>query len=402
MPRHFDNWLTAFVKYASYTEAPKFMAFWSGVTAVAGALRRKVWFDQKRFRWTPNFFVVLVAPPGVATKSTTADVATDLLRDVPGINFGPNNITWQALTGAFAASAEHFQFEDEYHPMSAITLVARELGSLLDPRNSDMVNLLIELWDGARKYEKTTKMSGNDVVEGPWINIFGCTTPSWIANNVPSTMIGGGLMSRMIFLYAETKTKYVPYIDEVLPADDSLVRQHLVHDLEHIAANLCGPYALAADAREWGREWYVSLWKGSAENYNDDQIMGYVSRKQTHLHKLAMVMAAAQRDELVITLDDIVLAEAMLQDIEVDMAKVFAKVGRSETSLQTEKLLAILQKRGALRYDLAYREIHNFFPDFRDFEGVLTGLVRSGQVELQSQGEHFYIVLNGNTHIIGS
>lgn len=396
MARQFPDWLKAFVSYASHTEAPPFMHFWAGVSAVAGALRRKVWFDQIRFRWTPNFFVIFCAPPGVATKSTTADVATDLLREVPGIKFGPNNITWQALATAFAQSSEFYQIGDEHYPMSAITLVARELGSLLNPRDPDLVNLLIELWDGARKYEKKTKMSGDDTVEAPWINILGCTTPSWIADNVPPSMVGGGLMSRMIFLYAQDKTKFVPYIDEVIPFDDEEQRRRLVVDLEHISL-LCGPYNLEPSAREWGREWYTELWTGAKDKFSDDQLMGYVSRKQTHLHKLAMVIAASQRDELIITNEDIQLANMMLTELEPDMSKVFAKIGLSETSVQADKLVSILVKSGTIPYADAYRQIHRFFPDFRDFEGILNGLIRADILTMENRADGMW--LKAKNHI---
>ena len=134
--RNFPNWLSAFLEYASHTEAPKIMHTWAGVSAIAGALRRKVWIDQYYYRWTPNFFVILVAPPGVVSKSTTADVAMSLLRDVPGIKFGPDVVTWQSLVTSFAAACESFEYDGDWHPMSAMTLVSSELGNLINIRIS--------------------------------------------------------------------------------------------------------------------------------------------------------------------------------------------------------------------------------------------------------------------------
>ena len=112
------------MEYASVTEAPKRMHFWAAVGTVAGALRRRVWIDMKRFQWFPSFYIIYVGPPGVVAKSTTIDIATDLLKQVPGIKFGPNAITWQALVSAFAAASESFEYRGEFHPMSPLTLVA--------------------------------------------------------------------------------------------------------------------------------------------------------------------------------------------------------------------------------------------------------------------------------------
>lgn len=371
--------------YASYGEAPERFYWWVGVSTIAGALKRRVWIDQKRFYWYPNFFIVLVAPPGVATKSTTADVGSRLLSMVPGVKFGPNNITWQQLVTSFASAKEEFPYNGEYWPMSAITLVARELGSLLNTRDPDLINLMIELWDGAPKYEKETKMSGNDLIICPWINVIGCTTPSWISDNLSVQALRGGFISRCVFLYAEGKGKVVPYVDEAIPFDEEKVKGALAADLTKIS-EMTGPFEITKEAREWGRAWYRKLWLEAKDHYSDDQVMGFLSRKQTHMHKLAMVLSAARGDSMKVELEDLVTAELKLQDVEGDMNKVFAAVGKSEAAVQAERLLEFIRKRKEVPYEDAYRFIHAYFPDAQDYEGIVNGLIRSGYVMLDITG----------------
>lgn len=393
MARQLEDWLKSYVKFASVTEAPKRMHFWSGVGAIAGALRRRVWIDMKRFLWTPSFYILFVAPPGVVAKSTTIDIAMDLLRAVPGIKFGPNAATWQSLVTAFAASAEAFEWPEhsgDWHPMSPITLVASELGSLLNLQDREMVSLLIELWDGKKRYEKITKMSGNDTIDAPWINLEAATTPHWIADNMPASTVGGGLTSRCIFVYAEEKENFVPYVDEIVQADDLEQRAALIHDLEAISM-LRGPYIISPAARDWGRCWYTRFWKDAKARMDDRMLEGYAARKQTHLHKTAMILSASRGDSLVIEQEDLELANVMLEDLEADMTKVFSRIGRSETSMQAERFISFVARKGRVPYMEAYRQIHAAFPDFRDFEGVLAGAVRSGQIELQTTAEGFYL-----------
>lgn len=381
MSRNFPDWLTAYVNYASVTEAPKRMHFWSGVGAVAGVLRRRVWIDMKRFQWTPSFYIIYVGPPGIVAKSTTIDIAADILRQVPGVKFGPNAITWQALVTAFAGASESFEYNSEWHPMSPLTLVASELGSLLNLQDKDMVNLLIELWDGKKKYEKITKMSGNDTIEAPWINLQAGTTPHWIADNMPQAMIGGGLSSRCIFVYGDTKAKYVAYVDEVVSQDDAQLRLQLIQDLEQIAM-LCGPFIIDKRARAWGRDWYERFWKDAASRMDDQMLEGYAARKQTHLHKTAMILSASRSPSLVITEEDLQLANTMLLDIENDMHFVFSRIGRTEDSMQAERFIDFVRRKGSIPYADAYKMIHIYFPDFRDFEGILSGAIQSGQLRI--------------------
>ena len=383
--RQAGDWIKSYLEYSSVTEAPKRMHFWAGVGAIAGALRRRVWIDMKRYKWYPSFYIIYVAPPGVVAKSTTIDISMDLLRQVPGIKFGPNAITWQALVSAFAAVSESFEYQGEFYPMSPLTLAASELGSLLNLQDGDMINLLIELWDGKKGYEKTTKTSGNDTVDAPWINIQAATTPHWIAANMPQSMIGGGLSSRCIFIHAEKKDKYIAYVDEHIDLNDRDLEHRLVADLERISL-LAGPYTITAGARDWGRDWYETFWKDAVSRMDDQMLEGYAARKQTHLHKLALVLSASRSNDRVIQREDLEIANAMLLDVEADMQRVFSRIGRSEDSLQAERFIEYVRRHGPVEYDKAYKMIHVYFPDFRDFEGVINGAVRSGQIVMTFTG----------------
>lgn len=392
MSRRFSNWIEAYVKYASVTEAPKRMHFWSGISAVAGTLRRRVWLDLKRYQIYPNFYVVLVAPPGIIAKSTTLDVAMRILRKVPGVKFGPDVITWPALVQAFAAASESFEYLGDWIPMSPLTLEASELGSLLNPQDREMVSLYITLWDGRKKFDKVTKTSGSDSVEAPWINLIAATTPHWIADNMPVATIGGGLTSRVIFVYGDRKERYVAWVDEFVDDSDPQTELALYEDLVHISTTLLGPMTVNEEARAWERKRYETFWKINAAEMNNDTLEGYAARKQTHILKTAMVLSAAQRDTRVIQIEDLQLAAAMLDDLEPDMQKVFSNIGRTDDSMQAERFIDYVRKKGTVSYEEAYRMIHIYFPDFRDFEGILTGAVRSGQIRvIQVVGGNFLL-----------
>lgn len=389
MARALENWLQSFVDYSSFGEAPKRMYFWVGVSTIAGALRRRVWIDQVYFRWYPNFYIILVAPPGIVSKSTTASIGMSLLRQVPGIRFGPEIVTWQALSKSLAESGEAFDLGGELHSMSAITIESSEFGNLLNPDDRDMVDLLVTLWDGRQgTLRKVTKMSGTDEIVNPWINIVACTTPSWIAGNFPEYLIGGGFTSRCVFVFADAKERYVAYPRERVPAGMHDRALELIHDLEHIAVNLCGEYVLTREAIEWGTAWYQNHYENRPEGLDDQRFGGYIARKQTHIHKLAIVLAAAQRDSLDITAEDLALANTMVTDLERDMPKVFARLGQNEASAHMERFVALVRRRGKIPYEEAFRFAHTYFPDARDFEGMLATILRANLVRLvQTNGK---------------
>jgi len=386
MPRHYPDWLAAFMDYASYGEAPRHMYFWAGVSAVAGALRRRVWIDQAYFKWYPNFYIVMVAPPGIVSKSTTTGIATGLLKQVPGIKFGPDVVTWPALISAFADATEGFEHKEELLVMSALTLDSSEFGNLLNPQDKEMVDLLVALWDGKPgTFEKKTKHSGNDSVQNPWINLIACTTPSWIAGNFPEYMIGGGFTSRCVFVYADQKAKFVAYPGLLVPKNLKEQETRLVEDLTHISM-LAGEYRLTADAVAWGEAWYHKHYTVRSANLDDDRFGGYIARKQTHIHKLAMILAASSSDQLIITEEHLTIADQMITDLEPDMQFVFSKIGKSDSALYAERLIWFVHSKQKVPYHEAYRYVHSYFPSMRDFEDILAGCLRAGYVKMEQSG----------------
>jgi len=295
-------------------------------------------------------------------------------------------VTWPALVEAFAAKTEGFDYGGMINVMSALTLESSEFGNLLNPQDKDMVDLLVSLWDGKPgKFEKSTKHSGSDSIENPWINLIACTTPSWIAGNFPEYMIGGGFTSRCLFVYADTKEKYVAYPGLTVPKDLKRLAENLVADLTHIST-LTGEYTLSKEAVEWGNAWYRKHYTVRSQNLDDDRFGGYVARKQTHIHKLAMVLAASSSDEMVITAEHLALADQMVTDLEPDMQFVFSKIGKSDTALYAERLVWFVHSKGRVPYHEAYRYVHSYFPSMRDFEDILAGCVRAGYVKLEQQG----------------
>lgn len=392
MARINSDWLTAFLDYSSYGEAPKHLYFWSGVSAVAGALRRKVWIDQAYFKWHCNLYIILVAPPGIVSKSTTAGIAMNLLKQVPDIKFGPDVVTWPALITAFAESTEGFFINDLLYTMSPLTLESSEFGNLLNPQDKEMVDLLVSLWDGkAGNFEKKTKHSGNDTVANPWINLIACTTPSWIAGNFPEYMIGGGFTSRCLFVYADKKAKYVAYPGLDVPANLAKMEADLVHDLTEIS-KLSGEYKLTPSAITFGKDWYTAHYAQVSPDLDLERFGGYLARKQTQMHKLAMIIAASSSDELIITPEHLAIADKMISDLEPDMKMVFSKIGRTDVTMYAERLVWFIKTKGKVHYQEAYKYVHTYFPSMRDYEDVLAGIIRAGYVKILTElGETFLI-----------
>lgn len=397
MPRHHKNWLNAYMDFTKYSESPDAYHFWTGVATIAGALRRRVWIDMRHFAWTPNFYIVLVGPPGVASKSTTLRIGINLLEKVPtdqltgSIKFGPQSMTWQSLTESIGDATEFMDYMRtdgtmDTVAMSAITCAVPELGTFLKMEDKALVDVLISMWDGQLEtWGHKTKSSGSVEIRNPWLNLIGCTTPTWLEQNFPVAAIGGGLTSRIMFVYAESKRHLVAYPDEHIEEKDyDEKKKKLVEDLTRIAS-LSGGYLLSKDARDWGRDWYAKHWAQRPADMVNDRYSPYIARKQTHMHKLAIVLAAARSDKLLIEKEDLQKAEQLLVSIEPHMLKVFEAVGQVDQAKHLAVILAYVRAYKWIEINRLYSLLMNNMAQ-RDFKEALVIACDQKLVRLETKG----------------
>jgi len=391
MPRHYANWLKAYVAFTADSESPDDFHFWTGVATIAGALRRRVWIDMRKFQWTPNFYIILVGPPGIATKSTTIRAGLRLLEQVPGIHFGPPSITWQKLAESLATAVEHMKMttstgEEVFFPMSCLTIAVSELGTFLKIDDTALVDVLVDLWDGQLgTWGHATKTSGQTDVKNPWLNIIGCTTPAWLKANFPEHLIGGGLTSRIVFVYGDKKRRLVAYPDEMMPdADYFTMEKKLVEDLNDIAL-LQGSMTLTPEARKWGHDWYSKHWTAPRPDHMaSDRYGGYLARKQTHIHKLAIVLSAARSSSMSITDVDLHEASLLLESAEPHMLRVFESIGVVDEARRMGEIEKFVSAHGWLSADQLWKFVRNIMTQ-KDFEESLKGAVRAGVLKVETR-----------------
>ena len=401
MARHFENWLKSYMVYTRDSEAPNEFHFWTGVSTIAGALRRRAWIDMRKFQWTPNFYIILVGPPGLVTKSTTTRIGMKLLSQVEGIKFGPQSLTWQALTMSLQESMEYVEWLDGVEtynlPHSSITISVPELGTLLKMDDTALVDVLVSMWDGQLEdWGHKTKTQGDTQIKNPWLNLIGATTPSWLQSNFPESMIGGGLASRIIFVHGDKKRHLVAYPDEVSPGPEYYRHeQQLLEDLRQIA-EIKGPYELDADARRWGHTWYEKLWTNRPNHMASDRYSGYLARKQTHLHKMALIIAAAERNERVIRQSDMVVADVALTDIEHHMGRVFSSIGVVDEARHIAELTAYVRNYGALTGEELFGYVRNYMTD-KDFKQAVRVAVNGGILTIDTKAGQKVLVLPKQT-----
>lgn len=342
---------------------------------MASTLKRRVKVSKKYLGgWevSPTLFIIFVAPPGSARKSTSAVYAEDLLSEIPVIERVATSITKEMLLKKLS------EIDD-----SSLTIFSSEFAMFIQKSGFEMYDVLTHLFDANRDVSVETLGRALDFAEKPCVNLLACTTPDWISNNMPEHVIGGGFASRVIFVFEETVRRYQLYYDEIGIDWDVVnrMRTDLIEDLMHMATNIVGDFEIEKEAKEFMEPWYKQAAKQGAIAGDNYRLRGYFERKPAHVHKLAMLLHLAYSDDLVLTLRDFHGAISILDDVELKMPRTFAAIGKNPYAVDMNRMLDFVARRG----EVSKRDLKaNFYQsaDPRKLEELIQGLIDMGKIKM--------------------
>lgn len=365
--RRIPNWIQAYLAYTDDSESPEEYHKWVAISVIAGAIRRKAFFDMAYFLLYPNMYIVLVGPAGRCKKSTAMRIGRSFLSAVPNLNFTTDSTTREQLIVDLSQS-----HKDGHSSMSAFS---SEFATMLTSSGMDMVVFLTDIFDSPAEWVHKTKSGGTNRIKAPYLNLVAATTPDWIAKAMPLDTVGIGLTSRVVFVFQDTPRVRPPF--PRLSDAQRKLKELLVQDLVSIS-QIAGEYHLVEGAQELYEEWYTTR----VQNTNptgDPRLSGYYERKPMHLLKLGMIVSAAQRDETIITPDDFRMAMALFDEVEGRMTKVFANVGKNPLSADFDTVRELIESRGTMDMGELLRSMKHSLRQ-EELQEVMNGLAMMGQV----------------------
>jgi hypothetical protein len=389
MTRHCDNWIKSYLRYATpVSEMEERGHRWIGLATVAAVLGRKVWIDQVTFKWFPNMYVVIISEAGMS-KTTTLDIGTELLQKLKrtkpeepcGVVFGPQKATWQSIVERFNKVAKHsFAVNGEDIIESPLHFSVSEWSTLISANDPEFQDQLINWWDG-KPGDRATLYRGEEAPINPIINMVGCTTLHTFNDMFSQRSIEGGFLSRCVVVRC-SKARSIAY-----PAQEALKHpwrtsfgEGMLADLRHMNT-LTGAYTLAPEAVEWGEQWYHDF-KANKVDLLPDFMVSWANRKQTYLHKVAMINRICKDDSRIITLDDLKEALEWIDDIEASAQEVLGRVGMKEMAVYAHKILGIVQRigKGVLAEDIVRNRAFNYVQQPYDWDQLMRGMIEAGMI----------------------
>lgn len=384
LERNLKDWMEAYMKYTEDTEPASIFHRWVGMSVLAGALRKKTCLSLGRIRVYPNLYIVLVAEPGIARKSQSITFGQGIMTQVPELIMSADVVTREALLQDIEACAVDEQLKDGTNfKHSSLSVISREFESFLGQKkeNTKMLVMLTDLFDAQEiPYKYRVKNSTSNEVPSVFLNLLAATTPESLASCLPSTAIGGGLTSRVLFVWADRKQKKcaIPKKTQAIVE----LEKKLVDDLYAIS-RIVGEYQFSPEAEKKWDDWYNDYDETSINRIcRDPAFNGWYSRKPTYILKVAIICAAAKSNSLVVEWSHLKESIDLIESLEFDMGVVFKAIGKSTVTSEVDTVIQLVRQHKAISekvlLSLVWRDM-----DAQKFDNVISTAIRSGKIQRQ-------------------
>ena len=362
LKRKLPNWIDAFMLYTENSEPPKLFRKWTAISTLASVMQRKIRVDWgNALTFYPNLYIVLVGPSATG-KGTAMNPAQEIIHDLGTVRISAQATSLQALIRRLKETnltdIDMVTGEQQYH--SSMTIFSKEFTVFLGYHNRELMSALCDWYDCDRKWVYETISRKKEEIVGVWVNLIAGTTPDLIQSSLPYESIGGGLTSRIIFVYEEVKDKLV-----VLPTQTQKeleLKQYLIHDLEKVS-RLSGSFKWTEEFASAWSDW--CYYADKHPPFYDTKFDGYMGRRRTNVMKLTMVMSAAHgRHDLVLAKDDLDDAISTIEEVEIKMPLVFRGVGKSDMASMMHKVIIFLE--GSATAEIPFYQFARHFSNDMD------------------------------------
>ena len=341
LSRKLPDWIDGFLLYTDNTEPPLSFRKWTAISCIASALQRKCSLDWgTALTFYPNLYIVLVGPSATG-KGTAMNPGLELIEEIPSIRLSSQATSLQALIRHLKdTNLTDIDMRDPKQSIfhSSLTIFSKEFTVFLGYHNKELMAALCDWYDCDRRWTYDTIKRDKEEIVGVWVNLLAGTTPDLIQSSLPVESIGGGLTSRIIFVYEEKKGKLVTV--PVQSQKEKELFHFLLHDLEKISL-LSGKYQYTEGFLDLWTDWCVIAEDNPP--FYDSKFDGYIGRRRNHLMKLSMVFSASHgQHDMTLTRDDLEEAVKTLEEVEVKMGLVFKGVGKSDIASLINKSVNFL------------------------------------------------------------
>jgi hypothetical protein len=370
------SWVDEVLEATDEAESPKSFIYWSALCAISAVVKNNIWIQKRGlFRLYPTIYVLLIANSGLR-KSFPVSVARHIVNKVNCTRVLGGRISVQALISSLSKA---YTVEGETRPRTdAAGFIASGEFSTAFVKDPDAFTIMTDLYDNHYNptWVNTLKSSGTEELKNISITMLGAINQSHFNNLLTETDISGGFIARCILVVERKRSRK----NSLLAIDGS---DGIAIDYDKLSIylrklrTLAGPFILTPKAITAFNDWYYQF-----EPEEIDDKTGTANRIHDQILKVAMLLALADKPELVIREE--VMREAMnvCLSLGTNITKITAGGGKSKLAPQNALVLQYLLEipGGREKRSNLLRRFYGSL-DASDLDAVISTLTQAGGIK---------------------
>ncbi|HVA76150.1 MAG TPA: DUF3987 domain-containing protein [Acidimicrobiales bacterium] len=379
-----DGWLAEYIRAAvPLTAAPPEFHLAAGISVISAVLGNRVFIESWGQRIYPNTWMVIVAQSGFMNKSTSINLARNLVSDAGLDPFYPEETSREAMLAEFAKKPAGLWIHDEFGAF--LMTISRDY-------NAGTKENLTALYGGADVFKRTTKKDGEIVIRRPAISMFGATTIDWLEDRVGGADRRGGFLARILFVTAGIEDKATDRNFTRMPPQD---RNRLILGLRAMSTIGVGGQTgtssaevmLTPEADQIVRAWFAEWEREITNGTKGQDLQAWAVRLRTYALKLAMIFRASScafappADATTIDATSMELAIAYCRFVWKNIVRLFDEDFADNKDARAMRMILEKIGRGCSRSHALNRS-HMKASDFNQY---LDTLVQGGKVVRQER-----------------
>jgi len=391
--RNFPDFITAYFQYAQDNFCPDKFHFWTGISLIAGALERKTYIVQDKYRFYPNLYIMLVSGPGMGKSSAMQIGVNGIFNKLDNMNFIPQHITEAKLVEDLARQKVFYKGNKEFIHSSSYWYISEGSNVLAERKSAgDLIPMITEIYDCPGVFAKGTKADGSTKIVNACLNMLSGVTFDFAKRLILGQNSAGGFSSRNIYVIHNKVMVRNPHWENM--ALDTNMQADLIHDLSEIN-KMVGQFKLDKDFKQAYLDWFPVNDKRNQE-LKSSILRDFMARNHTNAFKLAQIFSASESNEMLITKDHWDKAIDVLTKVNNELPDLIAMGEQAQYGTVGLKhmIVNVIRKHPGVNV----KEIQRLMPfgaDMRFFKDTLEALGASGVLgNTMINGKAGMIVLN--------
>lgn len=379
------KFLEHYRRYTQGNETPEMVHIMLGLATLAGAAGKRYWLDRGFFNVYLNLYILIVAPPGIISKSSSMDLGKDMLKDI-GATVYDGAITKAKLVEDMVEAIETCECKDgTCFNHCSVTFMSDEFNMLLASGGTDIVRFLTEIYSTNSSYKDRTKGQGQYEIPYPALTLVGNLVPEWFGKNLANDASSTGLLARFVPIYEDTTRG--KYSRPILEKEQLEHRSRALEILFNIF-NGSGEMKMTKAAEKMYDEWYN---RQKIEDTEQVRIAEYLARKiKTHSLKLSALMALGDMRTEVETID-VERALDLLEKIDSRLRLAYMMAGTNPHASQINRVLKVLEaNKGLTSMKKLARMLRNDVT-IDDFKSIISQIQEMGYARQRKVKDEWYL-----------